>query len=76
MANLKMTTALKYGTLSQKEFAEQNGNITLSALDYAMANDLIDYTRLQNNVRLIVLTPKTLEYQPNKSRRRPSVMAT
>lgn len=69
MAELKNNTAMKHGIKPQTEFAEEHGNLTLSALDYAMDNDLIDYTRM-GKVRFVVLTKKTLAYEPNKSSKR------
>lgn len=76
MAELKTALAVKYGIIAQTEFAKERGNITLSALDYAMDKDLIDFTRV-GNVRFIVLTPKTQEYKPNaSSKRQTTIMQT
>lgn len=46
------------------------GGISSQAIDYAIANDLIDYADLGKRARVIVLTEKTLGYVPNKSPKR------
>lgn len=54
------------------EFRKTNGKgISSQAIDYAIKNDLIDYIQFGDRVRVIVLTPKTLEYVPNDSPKRP-----
>lgn len=64
---MPMDKANKYPMKPTTVFASDKG-ISLQALTYAMNKSLVDYTLLQGNkrdTRLIVLTPKTLAYQPN-----------
>jgi len=48
--------------------------ISTQAMDYAIKHDLIDYVKIDNMVRVIALTEKTLSYTPNKSKTRRSKM--
>ena len=44
--------------------------ISSQAIDYAIKNDLIDHMDIGKRVRIIVLTEKTLGYEPNSSPKR------
>ena len=44
--------------------------VKAQAIDYAIKNDLVDYIQVGDRVRVIVLTPKTLSYIPNKNSNR------
>jgi hypothetical protein len=73
---IALNKAMKLGIVSQKEFAEEHADgVTLSALDYAIRNDLLDYVKV-GRIRFIVLTKKSLEYTPNKSPKRIAKMTT
>lgn len=74
MAEVTLDKAIKIGIKTQKEFAKEYGNVSLAALDYAMSNGIIDYTRI-GTVRHVVLTERSLTYSPNKSVKRPTVMS-
>lgn len=49
-----------------KDYAD---NITLQGLIYAMKHDLIDYIMVGDR-RVVVLTPKSKQYSPNKNTKR------
>lgn len=68
----------KFEVMSQKEFRAHHGGLSLSALDYLMDRGVIDYVRLPNRFRVIVMTPRTKEYQPlpNVRRAKMAVMET
>jgi DNA replicative helicase MCM subunit Mcm2 (Cdc46/Mcm family) len=46
------------------------GGVSAQAIAYALSNDLVDYIRVGERVRVIVLTAKSLAYQPNSSPKR------
>ncbi len=58
----------KVKVLRKAEFAAQHCNgVSNQALDYAIEQDQIDWTTLENSrEKLIVLTDKTLSYTPRK----------
>ena len=59
--------AKKYPLCTVTEFATEK-NVTLPALQYSMKHDKVDYTVLggkEKQSRMIVKTPKTLNYIPN-----------
>jgi hypothetical protein len=71
MAEITHENAVKFSILSQQDFADKyHTGITLSALNYAIKNDKIDYVKF-GNFRNVVLTQKTLDYKPNLSKKRP-----
>lgn len=45
-------------------------NIKAQAVDYLIRNDKIDYVEIDDRVRFIVDTEKTLNYSPNNSPKR------
>ena len=47
-----------------------DGAVTANAILYAIKNDLVDYVQVDSQIRLIVLTEKTLAYKPNKNSKR------
>lgn len=54
-----------------KDFRDTHaGGVSAQAIAYALENDLVDYIRVGNRVRVIVLTDKSLSYQPNSSPKR------
>lgn len=48
-------------------FRKRHGNIKPQALQYAMANDLVDFIKIGPKARAILLTEKTLKYSPKFS---------
>lgn len=63
-----------YITMNKTEFATHVGGVTSQALDYALREDIIDYTYVGKH-RVIVLTPKTKLYTPNEHKNR-TIMRT
>jgi len=51
--------------MSQVEFSKIKRDVTISAIDYAMSNDMVDWTRI-GNVRYVVMTEKSKKYTPKK----------
>lgn len=41
--------------------------VSYQAIQYALANDMVDYIDIGPRVKVIVLTEKSLNYRPNKS---------
>ena len=58
----------KVRVLRKAEFAKTHcSGVTNQALDYAIKQNLLDWTKLENSREtLIVLTDKTLLYEPRK----------
>lgn len=70
MAKIEEKEAVQIGTMSQKEFAKNHGGISLSAINYLMDKDKLDYTVFGGRFRYVVLTDKTKAYKPNASKKR------
>lgn len=67
---LEEKQVLKLPILSVSKWAEKYGEgIANSAVNYLMNNDIIDYVLL-GSFRYVVLTEKTLQYEPIKSEMR------
>ena len=70
--------------LSVQQFREDYADgVTTQAIGYACRNGLIDYIQIDDRVKVIVLTEKTLAYSPNRNKnrrkrkkRRPTMMQT
>lgn len=57
--------------ISVQDFREQYaGGVSPQAISYAIKQDQIDYVQISPTVRIIVLTAKTLQYNPNASPKR------
>lgn len=60
---------------STTDFRNECGGITAQALSYAINNDMVDYIKISDTVRIIVMTDKTKKYTPNASKVRKSIEA-
>ena len=57
--------------VSVQEFREKYcEGISAQSVNYAIDKDLIDYVRIDDRIKLIALTPKTLAYKPNPNKNR------
>lgn len=76
MANINVIrNGIKWESINEfrQRFIGSNGKpLSIQALDYAMrpSVDKIDYMKLGNRIRIIILTPKTLAYTPNVTKNR------
>lgn len=61
--------------MSQSDYRQLKDGISLSAIDYAMDNDKVDYVKI-GRIRSVVMTEKSKNYDPNKNVRRTSIMHT
>lgn len=68
--------AFKDKLMSITEFRNTKAQgVSSQAINYAIENDKIDYIKVNNKVRIIVLTKKTLAYKPNASKKRAAIMS-
>jgi len=51
------------------------GGVSAQAINYAIEHDLVDYMEVGKRVRIIVLTPKSIQYTPNESPKRTTRMS-
>lgn len=65
MAHIELNKLLKKGNtvISKKQFSVML-DVTVSAIDYAIANNKIDWTTVGRE-KVIVLSKKSLAYSPN-----------
>lgn len=67
---LDKNKVFKVETVTIAEFIEKYHNgVTPQAIKYAIEKDLVDYVKT-GKVYLVVLTPTTLAYAPNSSKKR------
>lgn len=75
MAELTQKNVSKHELLSMQDWAKKYAEgISNTAVSYLMKNDIIDYIWI-GRFRIVVLTPKTLEYVPNSNPNR-AIMRT
>jgi hypothetical protein len=71
LGNIVFAEEYKDKVVTVQDFREKHcDNITSQAVNYACVHDLIDWVQMSNRVKMIVLSPKTLSYQPNKNKNR------
>jgi hypothetical protein len=67
----------KVEALTPQEFIETHAiGLTRCAVSYLVRQNTVDWTRIGQNNYLIVMTPKTLSYVPNRFKRKPQKAKT
>ncbi len=60
-----------YKLMSVNEFRfEYGAGVTPQAISYACSKDKLDYLKISDSLKVIVLTEKSKSYKPNKSKKR------
>lgn len=68
MAEIEQDTVFRIPLKSVGDFAKEHGTSN-TAIQYNMVNDNIDYVKV-GRFRLVVMTEKTLAYNPNLNKNR------
>lgn len=76
MAELLIQDVVKIPILSMQDWAKKYADgVTNSAIAYLLDEGVIDFIKVGRQ-RVIVLTPKTLEYVPNSNTKRRAILRT